>query len=192
MTQTISILALILIPLTAIAQMAGDQGGKKGMMGGMSMQEMMGMHGMGMDMEMGGMMEMMKMMQAASRLDLTADQKKRLQSLSLQHQKEAIPLMARLRMAGVELQELLLADPVDVEKVKAKIREKHQAMAELEYSHLALKQQTKALLTPEQRQRMESMMMKKMEPMTGSSSGSSEKETDKDGGTAEKSADPHH
>jgi Spy/CpxP family protein refolding chaperone len=196
MTQTISILALMLIPLTALAQMAGDQGGKKGMMGGgmmggMSMQEMMGMHGMGMDMEMGGMMEMMKMMRAASRLDLTADQKKRLQSLNLQHQKEAIPLMARLRMAGVELQELLLADPVDIEKVKAKIREKHQAMAELEYSHLAVKQQTKALLTPEQRQRMESMMMK-MEPMMGPSSGSNEKEPNKDGETAEKSADPHH
>lgn len=158
---------LTFIPLTALAQMGGDdaKGGKRdgGMMGGgmPMMREMMGMHAMD-----GGMMQMMKMMQAVFRLDLTPDQKKKIESLKLKHQKEAIPVLARVSMAEVELKELLLADSVDPEKVKAKTREKHTALAELEVSHLLLTQQVKTQLTPEQRQKMESMMME-MGPMMG-------------------------
>src|SRR5581483_2169204 len=81
-------------------------------------------------------------------------------------QKEAIPLFSKTEMANVEIKELTLADPVDLEKVKAKVKEKHTAMADLEVSHLALAQQMKGILTPEQRQKMESMMME-MGPMMG-------------------------
>ncbi|HLF86476.1 MAG TPA: hypothetical protein VI584_05285 [Nitrospiria bacterium] len=157
-TKGILLLSLIIIPLIAKAQMEeGDRGGG-GMMGGdsMAMHEMRGMHGMGMD---GGMMEMMKMMMRTSGLDLTADQKKKLQRLRLHHQKEAIPLFARFRMSVVELQELALADPVDMENVRAKTKEKHSALAELEFGHMLHIQQVKALLTPDQRQKLESMMM---------------------------------
>lgn len=111
-TNGILLLSLIIIPLIAKAQMEEVDRGGGGMMGGdgMGMHEMKGMHGMGMD---GGMMEMMKMMMRTSGLDLTADQKKKLQLLRLHHQKEAIPLLARVRMSVVELQELALADPVE-------------------------------------------------------------------------------
>lgn len=175
---------LTLIPLNVLAQM--ERGGAKegkgdgGMMGGgmPMMQEMMGMHDMaGMQGGTPDVMEMMKMMQATSRLDLTPDQKKRIESLKLKHQKEAIPILARISMAEVELKELLLADSVDPEKVKAKAREKHNALAELEASHLLLTQQVKAQLTPEQRQKIESMMeMGPMMGMMGPSSGKAQPE----------------
>jgi Spy/CpxP family protein refolding chaperone len=79
--------------------------------------------------------------------------------LKLSHQKEAIPLFLRIRMSGVEIEELLLQDPVDMIQVKDKIKGKYDAMAKLEVSHLTLKQQVQSFLTPEQRQRMEAMMM---------------------------------
>lgn len=169
------IFILVLVPWTAFAQMEAGGGGKGGMMGdgamrgGMQMmQKMMGMHGMDGGMQGGTLdvMEMMKMMQMMARLDLTPDQKKKIESLTLKHQKEAIPIFSRIQMAGVETKELLMADPADLEKVKTKVKEKHAAMADLEISHRALMQQVKGVLTPEQRQKMESMMME-MGPMMG-------------------------
>lgn len=164
----LSLFMFIAVPLTSFAEMQGGGEGKGGMMGegmmagGMPMmQKMMGMHGMDT-----GMMDMMKMMQAMSRLDLTPDQKKKIESLKLKHQKEAIPLISKTEMANVEIKELTLSDPIDLEKVKAKVKEKYTAMADLEVSHLALAQQMKGILTPEQRQKMESMMME-MGPMMG-------------------------
>ncbi len=149
-------LALMLFPSAVPAQMMKMP--EEGMRGGeMGMHEKMGMHEMGMD---GGMMNMMKMMGAVEHLDLTPDQRKKVQALRLQHQKEAIPLMGKIRMAGVEVEELLMADPVDLEKVKARTKEKYEAMADLEMGHHQLQQQIKALLTPEQRQGLEEMMMK--------------------------------
>lgn len=181
MARVAVVLVMMSVGSAASAQMGKDGMGKQEMMGegmmgwGMGMPDMMGMHGpeMGMDMG-GGMMEMMKMMGAMSRLNLTPEQNKRFQMLKLQHQKEAIPLLSKVRMAGVDIQEMLLADSVDLEKVKVKVREKHEAMASLDISHLALMRDVKAGLTPEQRQRMESMMMEMgpmMGPMMGAPSG---------------------
>lgn len=192
MTQTVLLAVLICIPLSAMAQI-GDEGREgRGMMGGggMGMHEMMGKHGMGMD---GGMMQMMK---GISSLDLTVDQKKQLQHLRLQHQKEAIPLFARIRLAGLELDELLLAEPINMEKVRAKIREKHDAIADLDLSHLLLMQQLKSLLTPEQRQHLESMMME-MGPGMGHQPGmererrDSRHGSDMPDGSTPKSDEPH-
>jgi Spy/CpxP family protein refolding chaperone len=155
---------------------------------------MMGMHGPGM--EMGGMGEMMKMMRAVSKLNLTADQTKKLQLSTLQHQKEAIPLFGQIRLAGVEIQELLLAEPTNLDKVKSKVKDKYDAAAKLEMSHLALMQEVKKLLTPEQRQRLESMMME-MGPMMGSSSGQAQDDQPLQGAPngptddASDSKDPH-
>ena len=171
---------------TALAQMGKDGMGKSGMMGGGMMggggMGMMGMHGPGMGMgmmgmygpgmEMGGIGQMMKMMRTMSTLTLTPDQKKKLQLATLQHHKEAIPLLGEILMAGVEIQELLLVDPANLDKVKTKVKEKYDAAAKLEMSHLALRQEVKKMLSPEQRQQMESMMME-MGPMMGSMKGGS-------------------
>jgi Spy/CpxP family protein refolding chaperone len=188
----------------ASAQMGKDGMGKSGMMGDGMMGSggkgmgMMGMHGPGM--EMGGMGEMMKMMRAASALNLTAEQKKKLQLSTLQHQKEAIPLLGQIRMAGVEIQELLLADPANLDKVKSKVKEKYDAAAKLEISHLALMQEVKKMLTTEQRQQMDSMMMQMgpmMESMMGASSGQADGDQAPQGAPngpadgASESKDPH-
>jgi Spy/CpxP family protein refolding chaperone len=188
----------------ASAQMGKDGMGKSGMMGDGMMGSggkgmgMMGMHGPGM--EMGGMGEMMKMMRAASALNLTAEQKKKLQLSTLQHQKEAIPLLGQVRMAGVEIQELLLAESVNLDKVKSKVKEKYDAAAKLEISHLALIQEVKKMLTAEQRQQMDSMMMQMgpmMESMMGASSGQADGDQAPQGAPngpadgASESKDPH-
>jgi Spy/CpxP family protein refolding chaperone len=188
----------------ALAQMGKDGMGKSGMMGDGMMGSggkgmgMMGMHGPGM--EMGGMGEMMKMMRAASALNLTAEQKKKLELSTLQHQKEAIPLLGQVRMAGVEIQELLLAESVNLDKVKSKVKEKYDAAAKLEISHLALIQEVKKMLTAEQRQQMDSMMMQMgpmMESMMGASSGQADGDQAPQGAPngpadgASESKDPH-
>jgi Spy/CpxP family protein refolding chaperone len=174
--QVTVMVVMISVGSTALAQMGKDGMGKSGMMGGGGM-GMMGMHGPGMGMgmmgmhgpgmEMGGIGQMMKMMHTMSMLTLTPDQKKRLQLATLQHQKEAIPLLGQILMAGVEIQELLLVDPANLDKVKSKVKEKYDAAAKLEMSHLALRQEVKQMLSPEQQQQMEFMMME-MGPMMGS------------------------
>ena len=94
-------------------------------------------------------------------LGLSPDQLKKLQHLKLQHNKEAIPLLGRIRMASVEIRELQLGEPVEMDKIKPKVKEKYNAMAELEISHQGFQQQVKNILTPEQRQKMELMKMKR-------------------------------
>jgi len=94
-----------------------------------------------------------------ARLDLNPDQRKKLERLKLNHQKEAIPLFSRIRMAGVETEIQLLGDPVNLDEIKQLGKEKHAAVAELEFSHILLTQRIKALLTPEQKEKLESMMM---------------------------------
>jgi Spy/CpxP family protein refolding chaperone len=194
---------LLILPLTAFAQMKEGGGEKKGMMeegmmsgGGMAMDGMMGMMGMqgrGMGHDMMGMQGMMNMMQAMSQMDLTPEQKKNIQQIKIKHQKEAIPLFGKIQMSGVELQEILLGDPIDVAKAKEKIKEKHDAMMELEMSHLLLVQQLKSHLTPEQRERMESMM--EMKPQMEMMGPPKEKKPSKKGSEkpadSPKTPDPH-
>jgi Spy/CpxP family protein refolding chaperone len=184
--QVTVMVVMLSVGSTALAQMGKDGMGKSGMMGDGMMggggMGMMGMHGPGMGMgmmgmygpgmEMGGIGQMMKMMRTMSMLTLTPDQKKKLQLATLQHHKEAIPLLGEILMAGVEIQELLLVDPANLDKVKSKVKEKYDAAAKLEMSHLALRQEVKQMLSPEQRQQMESMMME-MGPMMGSMKGGS-------------------
>ncbi|MFZ5874898.1 MAG: Spy/CpxP family protein refolding chaperone [Nitrospirota bacterium] len=174
--------AVLLLAGPAVAQMGKDgkkQGGMMGgdMMGGGGMDmgmDMMGAHGGGMGM--GGTDDMMKMMRVTSKLNLTAEQQKKLRLSTLHHQKEAIPMLGQIRMAGVEIQELLLSEPVNWDKVKSNVKEKYDAAAKLEMSHLTLMQDVKKMLTPEQRQQMESMMMQ-MGPMMGGSSGPAKAES---------------
>jgi Spy/CpxP family protein refolding chaperone len=170
----------MVVPSAGWAQMEADDsmgmemmgGGRMGG-GGMGMQGMMGMH----PTDDAGMGRMKMMMAMAARLNLTPDQKKKIERLHLQHQKEAIALLSRMKTAGVEIQELLLSDAPEMDKVKAKVKEKHQAQADLEVGHHVLVQQIKGLLTPEQRQKLESMpmgmpetgMKRPMMPMPGSS-----------------------
>lgn len=195
---------LLTVPLTAFAQMkdggregkgmmeGGMMGGGEmaGMMGSGGMEGMMEMHGMGMEHD---MMRMMFMMQAMRGMDLTSEERKNIQQEKIKHQKEAIPLIGKIQMAGVELKEILMTTPIDVAKAKEKIKEKYDAMADLEMSHILLRQQIKALLTPEQWNRLESMMEMgpKMEMMGPPKERKSSKKGSEKPAESPKTPDPH-
>ncbi|HEY4485165.1 MAG TPA: hypothetical protein VI702_02420 [Nitrospiria bacterium] len=142
-------------------EMGGGPHESEGMGGDMPMGGKMMGGAMGLD---GGMMEMMKTMRAVRKLELTADQDRKIRQMHLQHQKEAVKLMGRIRIAGIESDELLMAEPVNLDKVKVKVGEKYAAAAELEMAHLSMIQQVKAVLTPDQRKALESPMAGKSPP----------------------------
>jgi Spy/CpxP family protein refolding chaperone len=156
------IVGLVAVPMTGMAQMKG-MGGKDsqcgmssgdgdGGMGGM------GMGGMGMGGDMGDMMGLQRMTHAFSMLDLRPEQTTALKRLRLQHQKEAMPLRTKIQEADLDIEELKMADKPDIKKIEAKLKEKHDALAKMEASHIDLQQKMKAVLTPEQRKDLETMM----------------------------------
>ncbi len=170
-------LALLIVPVSSRADEAHgdyaysmDDGGMAD--GRPKMHSMMGRHGESMGggssmasmpmMDPVGMMDMMRQMRLVAHLDLTADQRKQIELLKLQHQKDAAALMARAQSAGVELQRLQLAGSPDPEKLKAAVKDKHAAMEQLENDHLALLQKVRELLTAPQRQQLEEMLLKPM------------------------------
>jgi Spy/CpxP family protein refolding chaperone len=103
---------------------------------------------------------MMQMMRALDRLELSAEQAEELERIKIQHEKAAIPIVGRLRMARIELRELLLTDKADFEEAKKKVKEMYAAQAELEISHIELMQKARAVLAPEQQKEMRLMHLR--------------------------------
>lgn len=147
-------LALALTGLTGLA--AASASGQEGHprpphSGGMSE----GMGGMMGGMMMGGGPEAERpwislALQNRDQLGLTADQVAQLEALRGEFQKEAIRRQADIRVAETELAELLRADPVDLTKVEAKLRQIETLRADLRLSRIRALEKGKALLTPEQ------------------------------------------
>jgi Spy/CpxP family protein refolding chaperone len=136
--------AVVVIPLAGFAQMKGMSGGDtKG----------------GHDAPMGGdMADLKRLTHALPSLNLTAEQTQSLKRLRIQHQKEAIPLLAKVQQANVEVEELELADKPDMKKIDSVVNGKHDALAKLEVSHIDLVHKMKAVLTPMQRQELEAIL----------------------------------
>jgi len=91
-------------------------------------------------------------------LGLTPDQVSRLETLRDEFAREAIRREADIRIAELDLGALLAADPVDLPRVEAKVRELAQLQAELRIARLRTIEQGKAVLTPEQRSRLQAML----------------------------------
>jgi Spy/CpxP family protein refolding chaperone len=123
----------------------------------MSGSGMAGMHdthkGMGTD-----KMDIKRLARALSSLDLTSEQTVSLKRLRIQHQRDAIPLRAKVMHADVEIEELELADKPDLKRIETIVNEKHDALAKLDISHIDLFHKMKALLTPTQRQQLQSVL----------------------------------
>ncbi|MGH2650743.1 MAG: Spy/CpxP family protein refolding chaperone [Actinomycetota bacterium] len=123
--------------------------------------------GMGGTMDMGGMMRggsataerpwISLALQNKDQLGLTADQVTRLESLRAEFQKDAIRRSADLEIAETEVDELLRAEPVDLTKVEAKLRQLESLRSDLRLSRIKTLQQGKAVLTPEQRKKLTSL-----------------------------------
>jgi Spy/CpxP family protein refolding chaperone len=60
-----------------------------------------------------------------------------------------------VRVAELELQQLLEADPVEMGKVEAKVKEVEGLRTALRLNWIKAHEQAKSLLTPEQRQKLE-------------------------------------
>lgn len=128
------------------AQMGGQKGmhrheGAKGMMG----------RGMadGMDPMPGHMYK--KMMRAFKELNLTPDQKAKARDIYTNFRKQAIKTGAEIKIAKIDLHELLRAEPVNMEKVRAKASEIASKTTDLMLAGIRSMEEFKKLLTPQQR-----------------------------------------
>ena len=91
-------------------------------------------------------------------LNLSPNQVQNLETLRDEFQREAIRYDADIRIAELELQKLLRAESLDLEQVKPKLQEIEHLKSELRFARLRTIQQGKALLSPEQQNRLEALL----------------------------------
>jgi Spy/CpxP family protein refolding chaperone len=90
-------------------------------------------------------------------LGLTAAQTRQLERIRTDLQREAIKLDADQRVAQMDLAALLRADQVDMPKVEAKVRELERLRGDLRMGRIRAVEQGKALLTAEQRTKLQAL-----------------------------------
>jgi hypothetical protein len=154
-------------PFEEAGRLVDEFAGRLGAFGAELAQQMQpGRGGMG---PMGGLMERMMgdpterplitiMLHHRAELGLSGDQVSRLETLRGDFTRDAIRRGADIRIAELDLATLLEQDPVDLTKVETKVRELAQLRADLRIARLRTVEQGKALLTPEQRTRLQAML----------------------------------
>ena len=138
----------------------GGQGMEHGMMCGC------GMKG-GMKEGMGDRMKEVEhhLSKALKSLNLDEQQKKMIHEIKSRIMKETIRKMADIRIARIEVKDLLIQDPMDMKAVEAKVRQLGALRTEMHLSHIKALEDIKATLNPEQRKKFGEMM--KTGPMMG-------------------------
>jgi Spy/CpxP family protein refolding chaperone len=96
------------------------------------------------------------MLQNKGELQLTSEQVQKLEALRVGFQKGAIKRSADLQLAELELEELK-KEPVDLAKVEAQVKRIEALRAEQRLSRIRAIEEGKALLTPEQRQKLNTL-----------------------------------
>lgn len=102
-------------------------------------------------------------------LGLSPAQVTSLEQLRADYQREAIRRSADIRLAAVDLRALLRPDPADPEKradmgqVEAKIREIERLRADLQIGRIRALEQGRAVLTPEQREKLRARLAARWE-----------------------------
>lgn len=141
--------------------MGGQCPGPGPMMGGMGMMHG-GMQGKGMG---GGRMGGMsggpvygRIMMAIQSMNLTPEQKAKFDQLHSDFKKKAIRAGADVKIAHMELHELLSADPVNLDKVRAKAGELVQKKTDLMMLGIRGLEDVKKILNPEQRKMLKDML----------------------------------
>lgn len=109
------------------------------------------MHGMGY----GGMMMRAghHIRRALADLGLDEKQKESIRTITTGARKDAIRKMADVRIARLELRELLIKDPVDLGAAEAKLKQIESLRTDLHLLRIKTLKEIKATLTPEQRQK---------------------------------------
>jgi Spy/CpxP family protein refolding chaperone len=98
------------------------------------------------------------MLDHRAELGLTPAQTQELERIRSDFQKEAIKLDADQRVAEMDLAGLLRADPVDINRVEAKIREIERLRSDFRLGRIRAIERGKAQLTAEQRAKLATML----------------------------------
>jgi hypothetical protein len=98
------------------------------------------------------------MLRHREKLSLSADQVQGLERLRDSFEREVIRSEADLRIADMDLSSLLSTDPVDLQKVEAKIREIERLKSDLRIARIRAIEKGKALLNAEQRAKLNNLI----------------------------------
>jgi Spy/CpxP family protein refolding chaperone len=98
------------------------------------------------------------MLRQRNALGLLLAQVHRLEQIRDSYQRQAIRSNADIRIAEMEVQTLLEADPVNLEQVRLKLQEIEHLKVELRLARIGAIEQAKALLSPEQREKLAALL----------------------------------
>jgi Spy/CpxP family protein refolding chaperone len=98
------------------------------------------------------------MLRQRQQLGLSDDQVTKLRGLRSSFEKETIRTRADIRIAELDLDELLDQNQVDLAKAEAVVRKEEGLRTNLRLARINAIEQAKALLTPEQRQRLQRLV----------------------------------
>lgn len=98
------------------------------------------------------------MLRHREKLELSAEQAEELEQLRSDYQRAAIRNDADLRIAEMDLEALLEAEPVDMAKVESKIREIERLRADQRLSRIRAIEKGKEQLSAEQRKKLEELL----------------------------------
>ena len=91
-------------------------------------------------------------------LNLNEQQKTSIGAIRSGMMKETVRKTADIRIAQIELRDLLSQDPVDMKAVEAKVRQMGSLRTEMQFAHIKAMEDIKANLTPEQRKKLKDMI----------------------------------
>jgi Spy/CpxP family protein refolding chaperone len=97
-------------------------------------------------------------------LELSPEQIQALEQLRDDYRREAIRYDADLRIAEIDLESILKADPVDLEKVKVKLQDIERLRADLRLAQVRAIERGKALLSAEQREKLQTLLPASEQP----------------------------
>jgi Spy/CpxP family protein refolding chaperone len=92
------------------------------------------------------------------KLGLSSEQVRNLERLRNDLERESIRKEADIRVAKMELNDLLAAQPVDMTKVEAKVREIERLRADLRFARIRTVAKGKEQLSAEQRKKLEELL----------------------------------
>jgi Spy/CpxP family protein refolding chaperone len=92
------------------------------------------------------------------KLGLSTEQVKNLERLRNDFEKESIRKEADIRVAKMDLDDLLAAQPVDMTRVEAKVREIERLRADLRFARIRTVQKGKEQLSTDQRKKLEELL----------------------------------
>lgn len=157
----VALAVLTLMPGAALAQMMDRGMMEQSMMPGMMGKGMMpGMMDKGKDATCGCMMDGMMsgrvdLHHLRRMLALTDEQAERLRAVVRPFQKEAILNLAALKVAEIELADLLAGKKLDFDKVEARLKEIEGLRTKSRLAHVKATVAVKGILTPEQQEKLQ-------------------------------------